>query len=89
MSALLIALIIMPLYALIASANGIDTGYYTIIGTGKGGYLTLLTPYTQPAITQIEQFVLTLMSTLAGILSGPALDKASKNRPRVNPLSSK
>ena len=88
MSSLLVALIILPLYALIVSANGIDTGYYAIIGTGKGGYLTLSFPYTVPAITQIEQLALTLMSTVAGILSGPVLDKASKNRPsRVKPTS--
>ena len=32
MSSLLVALIILPLYALIVSANGIDTGYYAIEG---------------------------------------------------------
>lgn len=79
-SALLVVLIIMPLYALIVSSTGIDTGYHVIVGVAGGGYNVFSDHYYFPAITSSEQFVLTLISTLAGIISGPAIDKAAKNR---------
>lgn len=86
LSALLIVLIVMPLYALIVSSTGINTGYDVAVGgQPPGDGFTILTyPFTVPSITFTEQLVLTLVSTLAGVLSGPVIDKASKSRLKSN-----
>jgi hypothetical protein len=78
MSALLLALIIMPLYTLLSSANGVDTGYHLALYRLSGSYFILGSDYTQPVLSTAEQFGLALMSTLAGILIGPALDRAAR-----------
>src|SRR6266581_1244622 len=77
MSVLLLGLIIMPLHTLLVSANGIDTGLHLALYKLSGSYYIMTADYMQPALSTSEQFALTVISTLAGITIGPALDRAA------------
>ena len=87
MSLLMLALIFMPLQALLFNANGVDTGLHLALYRLSGSYVIMTDDYFQPALTTNEQFALTVLSTVSGILVGPVLDRAWREwkQLRVNP----